>query len=85
MITCILSTMKSAEPLAPGLQDWVESGFVTIHMMAGQHKQVQSYQLCDKLYRTAYNWMMYLDGDEFLHAREKCVSIIIAAKLQNRL
>lgn len=57
--------------IQPGLQDWVDSGFVTLHSMPGKQKQVRSYRLCDKLHRSQHNWMMYLDADEYLHIRDK--------------
>jgi hypothetical protein len=62
----------SAQPIKAGLQEFIDSGFLTYATHSGDAQQGPVYRICDALYRHKYNWLMYIDADEFLVQRDKC-------------
>lgn len=59
-------------PIKEGLQDLIDKGYVTYAAHSGDAQQGPVYRLCDSLYRHKYNWLMYIDADEFLVNRDEC-------------
>jgi hypothetical protein len=62
----------SSASIEADIADFINAGFVTFHTLDVPHGQVQAFQMCDSNYRYMYNWMMYVDADEFLHVRNRC-------------
>lgn len=63
---------ESSDDWMPQVFDLISQGFVTIHDWPGKAKQLPAYQdfllKCRKEYRS-YNWVAFLDIDEYLYCR----------------
>ena len=58
---------------APELQPFVESGFLTLDVNDKPHAQLAIYQQCLDDHPHDYNWMAFIDLDEYIMLRPGCV------------
>lgn len=65
---------ESTVPVRDALADFIDSGFVTYKTVSGGAMQNPVYTSCDDNYRHLWNWIMYLDADEYLHVRDPYAS-----------
>ena len=63
------------ETAAAEFQDFVDSKFLTLVHDSTHAPQIRTYKSCIRRYRTQYNWIAFIDADEFLLVREKCCSL----------
>jgi hypothetical protein len=66
------SPVESAT-LLPGLQSYVDEGFVSYRIEPRPHAQIQIYEKCLLEYRHHHNWLAFFDADEFLILRNRHV------------
>jgi hypothetical protein len=68
---------ENSDPAPPNLQeqlqDFIDEGFVTFLANGMRVYQVHHYTHCMRNYYHKHNWMAFIDLDEFIVLRSKCV------------
>jgi hypothetical protein len=60
-------------PVKEALSDFIDSGFMTYQSVEGTGMQDSVYKGCNANYRHLWNWIMYIDADEYVRVRDPYV------------
>jgi Glycosyl transferase family 2 len=73
--------MTENDPSAPSaslrrqLADFVAAGFLTVDSLRAPHAQPAAMRACMERARGVYDWLAFLDADEFLFVRDECATL----------
>ena len=68
----ILTENSSERPIKSDLKDFIDDGFVDYRFVDLPHAQLNIYQECIDTDAHKYNWIGFIDLDEYLLIREPC-------------
>lgn len=56
----------SEEPIERTLREWIDAGYVTVVLLPGRGRQLESYQIALDAFGADYFWLGFIDLDEFI-------------------
>ena len=65
----LLTENNSINPIGEHIRDFIDSGFVTYRTETKDHAQLAIYAWCIREQRDRFNWIAFVDADEFLVIR----------------
>lgn len=75
---------EGGEDILPVIQEYIDSGFIIYHYFKDKKVcQAEAYNECYKKYKDKYEWIAFIDADEFFYINDKDINSLLSNKRYN--